>query len=132
MRKIIVYCQGSQTPTTFKFNQPEGCNKVYNAYKNLDDEFEISDITSLIVYGFDNIEVQDEFESFKNTLPKYLQKYIRLGSFSTWLGEDGYTDNSKSEPCIEVRVGTRHDLKDNKIKKVKRLFDETVKFFTTK
>lgn len=132
MKKVRIYCQGNETPTSFEFNQPEGCTKVYNCYKNLTDDYQISDVTNLTVYGFDNVGVQKDFESFKSTLPKYLQKYVKVTKVSNWLGEDGYVDNSKLEPCIVVGVETRHKYNENQIKKVKRLYNETINFFNLK
>jgi len=135
MKKVKVYTGGedSETTTSFRFNQPEGCNKTYNCYKNIEDNFSIQNIISLTVYGFNSDEERlSEFESFKSSLPKAYQKYVKLRMNTNWLNEVGFADYSKSEPAIEISVTSRHKYNENQIKKVKRLYDETINFFNLK
>ena len=51
---------------------------------------------------------------------------------TNWLNEVGFADYSKSEPAIEISVTSRHKYNENQIKKVKRLYDETINFFNLK
>ena len=134
MRKLKAYIkphsEDGETPTSFVFDQPKGCNKVYNCYKTLDDEFKLENLTSVTIYGYDsNEEMEKEVEEFQSTLPKYLHKYVHATTTTNWLNEDGYTDYEHNETAITVSVYSGHVYNENKQKKVVRLVKEVKEFF---
>jgi hypothetical protein len=133
MRNFKVYVkphsEDGKTPTSFEFNQPKGCNKVYNCYKTMDDDFELENLTSVTIYGYSSKEEsEDESEEFKSTLPKYLHKYIHVTTTCNRLREDGYVDYDSAEPAITISVYTGHKYSENKHKKVVRLMKEVKEF----
>ncbi len=124
------YSEDGETPTSFVFDQPKGCNKLYNCYKTLEDKFELENITSVSFYGYSsNKEMEDEAEEFKSTLPKYLHKYIHATTTCNGLREDGYVDYDSAEPAITISIYNEHKYSENKAKKVARLMKEMKEFF---
>jgi hypothetical protein len=129
MKKVKIYVnphsEDGKTPTTFRFNQPDGCDKVYNSYKTLEDDYKVENIDTISVYGYDSREeMVTDVENFVSTLPKYLHKYVSASTTNNTLGENGYVEYGKSVPSMVIRVLTSHTYDENKIKKLKRLYKE--------
>lgn len=129
MRKFKIYIhpnsEDGETPTSFQFKQPLGCDKVWNSYKNLNDNYKVDNISSIYVYGYKSKEdLAKDVENFKSKLPKYLHKYVTNTIISNYLDEDGWADYKKSEPAMEISVSTRHEYSENKSKKINRLYKE--------